>query len=226
MIDRSTGRDNPTSPPQSHNYLKQKTNQIMTRTMTLGPKSSKSDSEDEVKKTRIDRTGRRLQERVERPVKGEPNSSLDYRGRFYSPRHDIVAALLGYLEKVTVRFPGVMSGGRRFKRFSSGDDVLKHVEYEELTRVGYRGHFVMKLIRDEFPTDFFVMESTERGPRLVCKRVADPEFLSECSRVRYFFDEFPLILDDSTQLGELTKTYVERCRSCDELVLKVCKLCC
>lgn len=185
-----------------------------------------AEPEAEKEKTRIDRTGSRLQERVERPVKGEPNSSLDFRGRFYSPRHDIVKALLEYLEKVTLRFPGVMSGTRRFKRFSSGEDVLKHVEYEELTRVGYRGHFVMRLIRDEFPTDFFVLESTERGPRLVCKRVADPEFLSQCSRVRYFLDEFPLILDDSVGLSELTKTYVERCHECDELVFKVCKLCC
>lgn len=149
----------------------------MARTMQTVPRSPKPDGP---QKTKIDRAGRRVLERVVLVVEGEPNSSLDFRKKFYSPRHEIVKELIKYLERVTERFPGLPSSTRRYKRFSHEDDVLKEVEYEELTRVGYSGHFVMKLLRDEFPTDFFVLETTEMGPRLICNGAQDELVLDIC----------------------------------------------
>jgi len=181
----------------------------MARTMHTA--SRPEDHHQEPEKTKIDRAGSRVLERVERVVEGEPNSCLDFRKKYYSPRHDIVKELIKYLEKVTERFPGLPASTPRYKRFSSEDDVLKEVEYEELTRVGFSGHFAMKLLRDEFPTDFFVLETTELGPRLICKQilgVEDSEFLR-----------------DSRGLFHV-KDYVDKCRECDEIVLKVCEACC
>lgn len=186
-------------------------------------KSTKSSHEKPPQKTKIDRAGKRILERVERQVDGELNSSLDFRKKFYSPRRDIVDALLKYVTKITERFPGVPSSTRKYKRYPSEADVLVDVEYEELTRVGYSGHFAMKLLRDEFPTDFFVLESTELGPRLVCKKVADPKFLAECGKARRFFDETPRIFESSVR--KLVEAYVASCRECDDIVFKVCELC-
>lgn len=195
----------------------------MARTMHTACRTAcrPEDHHQEPEKTKIDRAGSRVLERVERVVEGEPNSSLDFRKKFYSPRHDIVKELIKYLERVTERFPGMPSTTRKYKRYSDEDDVLKEVEYEELTRVGYSGHFAMKLLRDEFPTDFFVLETTEMGPRLICKKVADSKFLRDS---RGFFDE--INQESKGEVKVAVKDYVDKCRECDELVLKVCEACC
>lgn len=213
-------------PPPSIHFSFSRVCFKMARTMTpCSPSSSDDEGDNPETKTKIDRAGSRVLERVSKQVKGEANSRPEFRKKFFSPRHDVVDQLIKYLEKVSERFPGTPSVSEKYKRFSSEEDVLKDVEYEELTRVGYSGHFAMQLLRDEFPKDFFVLEATEMGPRLLCKRVADPAFESVSSRVRGFFDESPRFLDDSSELKKLTKEYVEKCRECDEVVCKVCKLC-
>lgn len=174
-------------------------------------------------KTKIDRAGRRILEEVSREVEGKANSCLSFRKRVFSPRSEIVKQLLAYLEKVVERFPGVPSATLKFKRFSSDDEVLDEVEYEELTFVGYSGHFAMKLLRDEFPTDFFTLESTEMGPRLICTRNADEYLLENSSKVRGLFLESPRFLDDSVDLKQSVKSYLDKCQVEDELVLEVCK---
>lgn len=189
--------------------------------------SRPADHNQEPKKTKIDRAGSRVLKRVERVVEGEPNSRLEFRKEFYSPRHDIVKELIKYLERVTVRFPGIPSNTRRYKRYSDKDDVLKDVEYEELTRVGYSGHFAMKLLRDEFPADFFVLETTEMGPRLICKKILgakDSSFLRNSRRL--FHETIETFGDSQEEVKTAVNYYVAKCRECDEIVLKVCEACC
>ena len=195
----------------------------MARTMHTARRRADQDHQ-EPQKTKIDRAGSRVLERVVLVREGEPNSSLDFRKKFYSPRHEIVKELLEYLQKITERFPGMPSSTRRYKRFSDEDDVLKEVEYEELTRVGYSGHFAMKLLRDEFPTDFFALETTEMGPRLICTKIADSGFLRNSRR--FFHETCETFGDSEEEVKVAVKDYVDKCRECDELVLEVCEACC
>lgn len=171
-------------------------------------------------KTRIDRAGSRLLKEVERKVEGEAEN---FRKQVFSPRPEIVKQILAYLEKVVQRFPGVPSTTPKFKRFSSDDEVLDEVEYEELTFLGFSGHFGMKLLRDEFPAGFFVLESTEMGPRLICTRNADEYLLENSSKVRGLTLKSPRFLLDSSDLRQSVKSYFEKCQVEDEVVLDVCK---
>lgn len=193
----------------------------MARTMVTYS-ASRAAREPKKEKTQIDRAGRRILEEVSRKVEGEANSCLSFRQQVFSPRPEIVRKLLVYLEKVVDRFPGVPSTVK-FKRFSSDDEVLNEVEYEELTFLGFSGHFAMKLLRDEFPTDFFTLETTETGPRLICTRNADEYLLENSSKVRGLLLESPQFLDDSLDLKQSVKSYFDKCQVEDEIVLKVCK---
>lgn len=81
------------------------------------------------------------------------------------PREEIVGFLLSYIDTARERFPG--ESCPEFKRYRSGENVLEDFEFAELTMAAYMGHFAMMYIRDEFPTDLFVLETTKFGPRLV-----------------------------------------------------------
>lgn len=164
-------------------------------------------------KTRLDRQGQRI---LDKARESKKNSG---------PRPEMVKELLAYLENATHLFPGETSGIRFWKRFSGGEDVLKIVECAELTRVGYRGHFAMMMLRDEFPSGFFVMESTEQGPRLICSLHANSFLLLHSREVRTFFADSS---GPSAYAGELKASLVEyetRCSAGDSLVYDVCKMC-
>lgn len=171
------------------------------------PKSPKSNE-----KTRLDRQGQRILAKARAREKN------------LCPRPGIVEELLAYLARATQLFPGESSGIRFCKRFCCGEDVLGFVEFAELTRVGYRGHFAMMMLRDEFPPGFFVMETTEQGPRLICSLYANSFLLLHSSEVRDFLGE-----NSGLSGGELKDSLVEyeaRCCAGDSLVYDVCKMCC
>ena len=166
-------------------------------------------------KTRLDRQGQRILDKL----------TLSSSAENICPRPEIVRELLAYLANATQLFPGETSGVSFCKRFSGDEDVLEFVECAELTRVGYRGHFAMKMLRDEFPSGFFVMETTEQGPRLICSLYANSFLLLHSREVR-------VLLGDSSRLsvyaGELKASLVEyetRCSAGDSLVNDVCKMC-
>lgn len=104
-------------------------------------------------KTKLDRWGQRIR------------SLLSKKGD--RPRVQIVRELVKYLKVASERFPGDPEPSPKYKVYSSGYNVLNDLPYAELTRVGYRGHFAMMSIRDEFPSGFFTLVSTELGPKLV-----------------------------------------------------------
>lgn len=165
-------------------------------------------------KTRLDRQGQRILDKARAEGQVQKNSC---------PRPEIVKELLAYLASATQLFPGETSGISFCKRFSQAEDVLEFVECAELTRVGYRGHFAMMMLRDEFPSGFFVMETTEQGPRLLCSAYANSFLLLHSSEVRCFFG------DSSEYSSELKASLVEyeaRCSTGDSLVYDVCKMCC
>lgn len=87
--------------------------------------------------------------------------------RQVTPRVAIVEELLAYLKRSRELFPGELEPVTKYKEYSISDDVLADFVFAELTFVGYRGHFAMMLIRDEFPAGLFTLISTERGPKLV-----------------------------------------------------------
>ena len=172
------------------------------------PKPSKSEE-----KTRLDRQGQRIFDKC----------SVSAESR---PRPEIVKELLAYLANATQLFPGEPSEISFCKRFSAEEDVLEFVECAELTRVGYRGHFAMMMLRDEFPLGFFVMETTEQGPRLICSLYANSFLLSHSSEVRVLFGDSSVY--SSVYSGELEASLVEyetRCSAGDSLVHDVCKMC-
>jgi len=192
----------------------------MARTMVTASRASSCRE-----KTKIDRAGGRLLVEVERKVEGMPNSVVNFRKQVFSPRPEIVRLILAYVKKVVERFPGVPSTTPKFKRFSSDDEVLNEVQYAELTFLGFSGHFAMKLLRDEFPAGFFILESTEMGPRLICTRNADEYLLENSSKVRGLSTESPRFLDDSPDLRQSVKSYFDKCQVEDDVVLDVCKFC-
>ena len=173
-------------------------------------------------KTRLDRQGQKILDKAREVVHGQANSRAEYRKKNFSPRPEIVKELLAYLATATQLFPGETSENRFCKRFSCGEDVLKFVECAELTRVGYRGHFAMMMLRDEFPSDYLVMESTERGPRLICSVYANSVLSLRGSEVRSF-------LGDSSGYDDTLKAslveYGNKCSAGDPLVYDVCKMC-
>lgn len=171
------------------------------------------------------REGRRIYDEVVKVVPGRPNSCIEYRRDAFSPRRDIVKKLLVYLKKVQERFPGSPSVDPKFKRFKFDEDVFDHVKYKELDFVGYSGHLAMQLLRDEFPKDFFILESTERGPRLFCEDNANAFFRAKCSFVRDVFGQTPTFLgEDSAELRQAVRDYRSRCEvESDELVSEICR---
>ncbi len=125
-------------------------------------------------RTRPDRWGQRILDKARREVASEP-------------RPEIVKELLSYVAFAATHFPGVPSSVRTFKRYTSEEDVLQDVAFADLTRVGYRGYLGMMLIRDEFPTDYFVMECTEAGPRLILN--SDVTIYNTMSDLQYLVSE-------------------------------------
>ena len=173
-------------------------------------------------KTRLDRQGEMIATKARKVVDGQANSCAEYRKKYFCPRPEIVKDLLAYLENATQKFPGETNGKRFFKRYNCDEDVLEFVKFAELTRVGYRGHFAMMMLRDEFPSGYLVMETTEQGPRLMCSNYANSVLWLRGSEVRF-------LLGDSSGYDDILKAslveYEKKCLAGDPLVYDVCKMC-
>lgn len=149
--------------------------------------------------TKIDRQGQRILD--ESRLEGQEK-----------PRVQLIEKILVYITRIKERFPGstlLVSSAPSFKRFTVDDDVFEGLKFAELTFVRYSGHFALGLLRDEFPKDFFIMETTEQGPRLLCTQYADKYLVDNSFKVRgsFFTESCPT----DPELERSLQLYREKC---------------
>lgn len=121
-------------------------------------------------------------------------------------RQDIVEDLIKYIRRLG---GGIGTGYTSFTRHSAESSGLECVRYGKCTRPGYRGHFAMATIRDQFPKGFFILETTELGPRLICRKYASEYLLENSRSIRNLWS---------------VQEYREQCLM-DPFVCDVCKIC-